>query len=219
MGVKRIIFWRHGETDANKGLRIQGAIDVPLNELGKSQARGAAAQLAQLEPTRIYCSDLSRARQTASELAALTGLEPVVDKRLQERNYGEWEGLTAAEIAQRWPDRLERWKLGGEPGLSIETREACGLRMAQCVNEAVAVADASECDETLVFASHGGAITCAITTLFGLNPSQWQGLRVLDNCHWAMLIPRFDANPQWRLVMYDRWNAVTTDVEYGWEKA
>lgn len=216
MSIKRIILWRHGETDANKDLRIQGAIDIPLNARGQAQAHGAAAQLAQLAPTRIYCSDLSRSQATAAALSEITGIAPIVDKRLQERNYGKWEGLTAPEIAAQWPEEFARWQEGGEPGLGIETREACGLRMVAAINEAVAAS--STPDETIVFSSHGGAITCALTTLFGLNPSNWHGIRVMDNCHWAMLIPGRGKNPDWRLVMYNRWNAVTTDVEYGWEK-
>lgn len=226
MRVKRIIFWRHGQTDANRDMRIQGAIDIPLNELGHRQAAAAARELVKLSPSRLYCSDLTRAQQTAGELVALTGLAPVVDARLRERSYGSWEGLTAEEIMLQWRAEYEGWKRGQEPGLDIETRAACGQRMAQCVRDAVRDVEAggaggdggAGAGETLVFASHGGAITCAISELLGLDPSHWQGLRVLDNCHWAMLIPRMDANPQWRLVMYDRWNVDTADMDYPWEK-
>ena len=218
MSVKRIIFWRHGETDANRGMRIQGAIDIPLNALGKRQAAAAAQEIVRLHPSRIYCSDLSRARETAGELAALTDINPIVDPRLQERRYGSWEGLTADQIKEKWEPEWRQWHSGHEPGLDIETREDCGKRMAACVHAAVEQAQQSERSETIVFASHGGAITCAITELLGLNPSHWQGLRVLDNCHWAMLIPRFHANPQWRVVMYNRWKAETADMDYLWEK-
>ncbi|MDD7464833.1 MAG: histidine phosphatase family protein [Actinomycetaceae bacterium] len=211
--LKRIILWRHGQTDANKNFRIQGAIDVPLNAVGLRQAQEAAQELAQLEPTRLYCSDLSRSRQSAQALADLTGLTPVVDARLQERNYGIWEGQRSEEIRQQWPEQWEIWAAGQEPGLGIETRLACSERMAACIEEAAGDVERSEREETVVFASHGGAITCAISTLLGLNPSQWQGLRVVDNCHWALLIPRPGGVPKWRLAAYNRWDARTHAVE------
>lgn len=213
MALKRIILWRHGQTDANKNFRIQGAIDVPLNAVGVRQAHAAAQELAQLAPTRLYCSQLSRSRQSASALAEITGLEPVVDQRLQERNYGIWEGLRPDEIHEQWPAQWQEWVAGHEPGLGIETRQACGERMTACIAEAVAAASDTSSEETIIFASHGGAITCAVSTLLGFNPSEWQGLRVVDNCHWAMLVPHEHAAPYWRVVAYNRWAAVTNLVE------
>ena len=104
MGVERIILWRHGETDANRSLRIQGSIDIPLNERGRAQARASAQQLAQFNPSKIYASSLGRAQQTAGELAALAQVPVQIDPRLAERAYGCWEGLTAEEIKERWHD-------------------------------------------------------------------------------------------------------------------
>ena len=91
--------------------------------------------------------------------------------------------------------------------------------MVAAILAAVEKAEDSTSGQTLVFASHGGAISCAVSALVGLNPSTWQGLRVMDNCHWAMLIPRPGSNPQWRIVMYNRWNACTNDMVYGWDRA
>lgn len=186
---------------------------MPLNAVGVCQAQEAAQELAQLAPTRLYCSDLSRSQQSAQALADLTGLTPVVDARLQERNYGMWEGRRSEEIRREWPDQWATWSAGHEPGLDIETRLACGERMVACIEQAVADAKRSESEETVVFASHGGAITCAVSVLLGLNPSEWQGLRVVDNCHWALLIPRPGGTPQWRVVAYNRWAARTKAVE------
>ncbi len=219
MGVERIILWRHGETDANRSLRIQGSIDIPLNERGRAQARASAQQLVQFKPSKIYASSLGRAQQTAGELAALAQVPVQIDPRLAERAYGCWEGLTAEEIKERWHDEWDQWKLGYEPGLDIESRQACGERMVAAILAAVEKEEDSTSGQTLVFASHGGAISCAVSALVGLNPSIWQGLRVMDNCHWAMLIPRPGSNPQWRIVMYNRWNACTNDMAYGWDKA
>ena len=72
--MTRLIVWRHGNTDWNAANRVQGQTDVPLNELGRDQARAAAPLLAALRPDAIVASDLSRAAETAAALAALTGL-------------------------------------------------------------------------------------------------------------------------------------------------
>jgi len=71
--TRRIIVWRHGRTEWNLAGRVQGQTDVPLDEVGREQAREAAARLASLQPTRIITSDLSRALETADELGRLAG--------------------------------------------------------------------------------------------------------------------------------------------------
>ena len=73
--TRRVIIWRHGRTEWNLAGRVQGQTDVPLDEVGREQARSAAARLASLQPTRIVTSDLSRARDTADELGRLAGVE------------------------------------------------------------------------------------------------------------------------------------------------
>ena len=90
-----LILWRHGQTDYNSQGRIQGQVDVPLNETGRDQARRAAEDIAALGPTRIVSSPLIRARDTAEALASLTGLSVEIDEGLAEKSFGDWEGLKA----------------------------------------------------------------------------------------------------------------------------
>ena len=59
-----LILWRHGQTDYNSQGRIQGQVDIPLNETGRDQARRASEGIAALRPTRIVSSPLVRARAT-----------------------------------------------------------------------------------------------------------------------------------------------------------
>ena len=90
MTVGRVLLWRHGRTAANASFRLQGQIDVPLDEVGRWQARTAAATLvARYEPTAIVSSDLTRAQETAAHLSRSTGLPVVTDERLRERGFGE----------------------------------------------------------------------------------------------------------------------------------
>ena len=111
--TRRIIIWRHGRTAWNLAGRVQGQTDVPLDDIGREQAREAAARLASLQPTRIVTSDLSRARETADELGQLTGLTVETDVRLRERSFGVREGLTMTEAWEQFPEHMARWAAGG----------------------------------------------------------------------------------------------------------
>jgi probable phosphoglycerate mutase len=106
----RILAIRHGQTAWNAAARIQGHTDIALDDVGQWQAQRLAAALADEELQAVYSSDLARARQTAAPLAARAGLELRVDAGLRERAFGEFEGLSFAQIEQRWPDQAARWR-------------------------------------------------------------------------------------------------------------
>jgi probable phosphoglycerate mutase len=94
---------RHGETTWNGAGRIQGSLDSPLTARGLAQARAAGARLAREQAGALYSSDLGRARSTARELAAATGLPIREDAGLRERSFGALEGRTWEEIALDHP--------------------------------------------------------------------------------------------------------------------
>ena len=91
-----LILWRHGQTDYNSQGRIQGQVDIPLNETGRDQARRASEGIAALRPTRIVSSPLVRARATAEVLASLTGLSVEIDEGLAVESLRHREGVQAA---------------------------------------------------------------------------------------------------------------------------
>jgi broad specificity phosphatase PhoE len=95
---------RHGATEWNASGRFQGHTDVELSELGRRQARAIALRLRPESFDRIYTSDLSRARTTAETIAASRGISVIPDRRLREFAFGDWEGLTWLEIADRNPE-------------------------------------------------------------------------------------------------------------------
>ena len=80
-----LLLARHGETDWNRELRIQGSSDIELNDLGRRQAQALAQELTDVDLDAVYASDLARARQTAEAVAATHGLEVRFDARLRER--------------------------------------------------------------------------------------------------------------------------------------
>jgi probable phosphoglycerate mutase len=200
-GARRVVIWRHGQTAYNRGGRIQGSSDIPLDDVGLGQAAAAAEQLALLAPAAIVSSDLSRARATAQALADLVGLEVATDPRLRERQYGLWEGLAVADLAGRWPAEYDRWRAGEDiPEIGMESRAAAAARVAQAVLEAAAAAPD---DSLIVVATHGGCSVCGITALLELDAQAWLGLRVMRNAHWAVLEGGGRRRPVWRLVGYD----------------
>ncbi|MEV4441695.1 histidine phosphatase family protein [Streptomyces sp. NPDC049577] len=182
---RRIVLWRHGQTAWNVERRFQGSTDIELTGTGVAQARRAARLLAALRPDAIIASDLSRARATAAELAAVTGLEVASDAALRETYAGVWQGLTHEEIIERHGEQYAAWKRG-EPvrrgGGELETEVA--ERAAPVVlSHAEKLPDGG----TLVVVSHGGTIRTTIGRLLGLEPRSWEALGGLTNCCWSVL--------------------------------
>lgn len=106
----RIVAIRHGETAWNVATRIQGQLDIGLNDAGRWQASRLALACGDERFDAIYSSDLARARDTARVVASGAGLEVRTDIGLRERGFGVFEGLTFAEIEQRFPDQARRWR-------------------------------------------------------------------------------------------------------------
>ncbi|TAF79315.1 MAG: histidine phosphatase family protein [Curvibacter sp.] len=114
MPVTRIIAVRHGETAWNVDTRIQGQLDIGLNDRGLWQAERVGKALAEEAIDRIYSSDLQRAHSTAQAIARHTAnptaREVQLHTGLRERGFGTFEGETWADIAEKWPDESRRWK-------------------------------------------------------------------------------------------------------------
>jgi probable phosphoglycerate mutase len=193
--VKRLIVWRHGNTDWNAGNRVQGQTDVPLNALGREQALEAAELLVRRKPDGIVSSDLRRASETAEALATLTGLAIREDDRLRERYFGAWQGLTMPEVSQRYPAEHARWTAGQDPGGDVESLDDLGKRVAE------ALLDAAEAGDTVVVATHGAAARQGVGHLLGWPTEQLRSLRALQNCHWIELT--HDDRRGWQLATYN----------------
>jgi probable phosphoglycerate mutase len=103
----KIILVRHGETDWNRELRIQGgSSDTPLNEKGRQQAESLAFRLSQDKIQAIYSSPLKRALDTARTIARPHQLEVGIEPSLREIEAGDLEGITVAELGKRFSELL-----------------------------------------------------------------------------------------------------------------
>lgn len=104
---------RHGRTAWNKGEVFRGTSEVPLDDVGREQARlvGHALRSQVFGPVPVFCSPLSRARETAEIVTlAVTGLAyPTVDARFTDIDVGEWTGLSLAEVNSRYHQLNEQW--------------------------------------------------------------------------------------------------------------
>ena len=100
---------RHGQTEMSVQKRYAGRSDVPLTETGVRQVVAAAKRLASAGLSVIVSSPLQRAVQTAQEVAAATGAAVVTDEGFRETDFGAWEGLTFAEVRERWPGEVTTW--------------------------------------------------------------------------------------------------------------
>ncbi|MET8999602.1 bifunctional RNase H/acid phosphatase [Amycolatopsis sp. NPDC004169] len=112
----RLLLLRHGQTEMSALRRYSGRGDVPLTELGRTQAAAAAKRLAAMdglvvdgEAVPIISSPLTRTKQTAQAVADALGGRVETHPGLIETDFGEWEGLTFAEAADRDPELHSSW--------------------------------------------------------------------------------------------------------------
>ena len=107
----RILLARHGETPWNAEGRYQGQEDIALSPVGESQARALGERLRDVSIDRAVASPLGRAARTA-ELALGDARRDLlrIDAGLMEIAHGTWEGLLAAEIRERDPERSIAWR-------------------------------------------------------------------------------------------------------------
>jgi broad specificity phosphatase PhoE len=108
----RLILVRHGETALTRQGRYSGRGDVPLSDEGQAQAMAAGGRVAGIsrDVAAVVTSPLQRCVRTAEIIAAeLGGADVTVLPELIECDFGEWEGLTFAEVRERWPAELSAW--------------------------------------------------------------------------------------------------------------
>jgi broad specificity phosphatase PhoE len=190
---RKIVLWRHGQTQWNLEHRFQGATDIPLDETGVAQAARSARLLAALQPSAIVSSPLQRATATAQALGEVTGLPITADPDLSERSGGAWEGLTNYEIRTRYPDEHAIWQPpGGETSEQVAKRFSAALERAlERIPE----------DGLLVVVSHGAAVRIGMLHWLGFPENLWGRFGGLSNCSWSVL--EESRRGGWRLVEHN----------------
>lgn len=193
-----LILLRHGLTDWNATGRFQGQADIPLNDTGHEQARVAARALAAMQPDALWCSPLTRTRETIAPLVELTGLEVHFDDRLMEISVGSWEGLSFDAVDEIDPGFRQALRAARDHRRSPEGETAAetGERWASALREIVAAHEG----QRVVVVSHGLALKQGIAAFLGWDWDHSQQLGSFDNCSWATLENEHD---RWRLTSYN----------------
>jgi len=156
MEPTRVIAVRHGETAWNVDSRIQGQLDISLNDMGLWQARRVAQALEDEPIAAIYASDLARAWQTALEIAQSHGIEVASDTGLRERSFGLFEGRTFADIDAALPDQARLWRTR-DPEFAPEGGESL-LTFRERVTGTAARLATRHPGELVVMVAHGGVM-------------------------------------------------------------
>jgi broad specificity phosphatase PhoE len=184
---RTLIVWRHGETDHNAGGIWQGQLDTVLSDTGREQALSAAGALTSYNPSVIVSSDLQRAADTASSLASRVGLPVRRDERLREIHAGLWQGMTAGDVAEQFPQEQAALKAGEDiqRGVHGESLGQVAARTRAAADQVLADLAPGEC---AVLVTHGVAARTVVASLVGLDQHlAWQSVGGLNNCHWAEL--------------------------------
>lgn len=173
--MTRIYFIRHGQTTWNHESKYQGHSDISLSELGVAQAQKLSSYFKsrKLPLDLIFSSDLSRAYQTAQELAKAYDLEVKLNDSFREMNFGVWEGLTFKEIQKQYSDLAHKWIIEPE-ALEIPNGESffkVKLRAEKALLEIIT----SYKDKNIAVVSHGGTLRTIFCSLLDIPLTKmWQ---------------------------------------------
>jgi probable phosphoglycerate mutase len=158
MEPTRILAIRHGETAWNVDTRLQGHLDIPLNDVGLRQAQHLAQALVKRDDIdAIYASDLSRAHATAQAIAQQLGQSVTTHVGLRERHFGQFQGRTFAEIEAELPEHAWHWRKrtpDWTPPEGGESLIALRERIVSTVDELAA----RHPGQQIVMVAHGGVL-------------------------------------------------------------
>jgi len=200
--VTRLILVRHGRTALNAAGRFRGHEDVRLDEVGRAQVEALARRLKMsFNITQLLASPLRRALETADPTAKAFGLATVVEPRLIDLDFGDWQGLTPEEAAVAYPREYRDWERIPEKMLLPG-----GGDLAGHIDSAVRLVRELSADylgETVGLVTHEvvcQGLTCAFLgvplrrfrrithepaafSVFETHPSGWTVLTLNDTCH------------------------------------
>ncbi len=164
----RVYLMRHGEVANGAEKRYNGHIDVDITEKGVEQMHRLAGLLAGKPIAAVYSSDLIRAVKGAEIISKSLGLAYTPLKSLRERSVGAWEGLTAGEIKERYPEEYAAWRSdllnyrppGGECLVDVQERILPVYRRLVAAHP----------DKEIAMLLHGGVNRIILADALGLPP-------------------------------------------------
>lgn len=179
----KIYFVRHGETDWNKERKIQGQVDIPLNEFGRHLARETAKGLRDVPFDVCFTSPLGRARETAEIILQGRDVPILEDKRILEMNFGVLEGKCCSKEGWDVPDSFQMFfddpvhyqaPEGGEDFQAVRKRTGDFLNWL--------FAQEQYRDSTVLVTTHGAAMAGLLNNLKKKPLAEYWGVGVHKNC-------------------------------------
>lgn len=179
----KIYFVRHGETDWNKERKIQGQVDIPLNEFGRHLARETAKGLRDVPFDVCFTSPLGRARETAQIILQGRDVPILEDKRILEMNFGVLEGKCCSKEGWDVPDSFQTFfddpvhyqaPEGGEDFQAVRKRTGDFLNWL--------FAQEQYRDSTVLVTTHGAAMAGLLNNLKKKPLAEYWGVGVHKNC-------------------------------------
>ena len=175
-----VLLIRHGETEWNKLGKFQGCTDIALAGEGIKQAELLKNRL-NGKFDYIYASPLSRAFETANILASSTDKEVIIAPKIREINFGEWEGLTIHEIAEKYPEVFKAWRTdktesyicGGDSSINNAANRA-----KNCVLDIVK----KHKGKKIAIVAHGGIIKAGLIGLFEWDMTMYHKMALGNTC-------------------------------------
>jgi probable phosphoglycerate mutase len=197
--VTRLHLIRHGATTLSAEDRFAGAVDVPLSDEGRAQARRLGERLATTPLAAVYASPLGRTVETARLVGGPQNQEPRLDPGLREIAHGHWEGLTRKEVETKFAAEYEAWESDpftfappeGETGLAVMARALPVIReiVVRHPNQNVAVV------------SHKATIRLLLSSLLGFDARGYRDR--LDQAPACLNIVDFKDPVRARLMLYN----------------
>lgn len=197
--VTRLHLIRHGATTLSVEDRFAGAVDVPLSDEGRAQARRLGERLASTKLGALYASPLSRTVETARLVGAPQGLEPRLEPGLREIAHGHWEGLKRQEVEAQFSAEYAAWEedpftfapADGETGLAVMARALPVIREIVMRHPG----------ENVAVISHKATIRLLLSSLLGFDARGYRDR--LDQAPACLNIVDFKDPVRARLMLYN----------------
>lgn len=179
----KIYMVRHGETAWNKERRIQGQVDIPLNEFGRKLAEKTAMGLSQVQFDICYSSPLSRAKETAALILTGRSVPVIEDERIVEMAFGEYEGRCCSRKGWNLPEEFrsffdapDRYQApaGGENFAEVKARTGEFLTELYKKEEYQ--------KSSVLITTHGAALAGLLNNIKGRSLAEYWGEGVHKNC-------------------------------------
>lgn len=180
----KIYLIRHGETDQNKRKCLQGRTDIVLNDYGRELACRTAEGMKEIDFDIIFCSPLKRARETAEIISRGKKIPIIIEERIQEISFGEYEGLCYGKEHFSIPDeeflnffdkpQCYRTPPGGE------SFEEVIARTGEFLKELVVQEEYQ--NKTILLSTHGCALKAVLANVRNTSIAEFWGAGVHKNC-------------------------------------